>query len=339
MSDQDMSNWVEKKIEEHGLRGLARMWEMDPGTFHRDVTSLQDDKPTRVFRALVKASMAVEELEAEVQDLMDRLSKGDRRLRSEIEELNQKVRELTSAVAQAEAVARVERVARQNAAMAFLNYWVECLKDAGIIDADDNQLYGDAAWIIENGVTELNYLSLGCAAVALGPDNYKFPGCLKSLKSLRKGISPEERLNPDAGVLRPRPETYGERNARNVGFRHYPDAIWFYGKEDNDLIEEWRRGYLDWVQRWKGKSEFFDILASPKRFRSVSKFVLARRELESRGYQFYSDYRDANYRAGESYELMRKFSFLRRLWPVASPAVVAAAVCSGLAWAIVALGL
>lgn len=339
VNNQELSMWTQQKIDGQGLRSLARVWDMDPATLHRDVANLQAGKPTRVFRSLVKAHMTVESLEAQVQVLKAQLAAGDQRLRSEIEELQQEIRQLKSAVEQARDMARVERAARQNASRDFLDYWIERLKAAGIIDADDDELHGDAAWIIENGVTKLKYLSLGCAAVALGPDDYKSPGCRKSLGSLRQGISPEERLNPDAGVLRPRPEFYGERNARNVGFRNYPDEPWFYGAEDYALIADWRKGYLDWKQRWKGKSGFADIFASPKRFQSVSKFVLARRELDSRGYIFYSDYREVNWRSEDSYKVMKALSFLRFFWPLSSPAIAIAAVCGGLAWAIVALGL
>ena len=337
MSDQDILMWIEQKIKGHGLRGLAGLWEMDPGTLHRDVTSLRAGTPTKVFRALVKASMAVEEREVRIRTLMDQMSKGDQRLRSEIDKLHQEIKEMSVVVAQAQDVARDEQVVRQNAAKDFLKHWIELLKAAGIIDPDDDELHGDAHWIIENGVTNLHYLSLGCAAVALAPDNYRFEGCYKSAARLREGISPEERLNADAGVLRPRPENYGIRNARSLGFRYYPDAIWFYGKEDFDLIETWRKCFLDWERKWLGKNEVFDVLASPTRFNSIERFVLIKRKLESFGYRFYSDYWYAHERSEESYERMKRFSILRRFWPITSPVVVAAAVYGGIWFVITAI--
>ena len=142
--------------------------------------------------------------------------------------------------------------------------------------------------------------------MALAPDDYKFEGCYKSAARLREGISPEERLNADAGVLRPRPENYGIRNARSLGFRYYPDAIWFYGKEDFDLIETWRKCFLDWERKWLGKHEIFDVLASPRRFQSIEQFVLIKRQLESFGYRFYSDYWDAHKKSEASYERMEE---------------------------------
>ena len=337
MSDQDILMWIEQKIDGHGLRGLAGLWEMDPGTLHRDVTSLRAGTPTKVFRALVKASMAVEEREVRIRTLMDQMSKGDQRLRSEIDKLHQEIKEMSVVVAQAQDVARDEHVARQNAAMDFLTHWVELLKAAGIIDPDDDKLHGDAHWIIENGVTKLHYQSLTCAAVALAPDNHRFEGCLKRAAGLREGISPEERLNADAGVRRPRPEYFGVRNARSLGFRYYPDAIWFYGKEDFDLIEEWRECFLDWERKWLGKNEVFDVLASPTRFNSIERFVLIKRKLESFGYRFYSDYWYAHERSEESYERMKRFSILRRFWPITSPVVVAAAVYGGIWFVITAI--
>ena len=337
MSDQDILMWIEQKIKGHGLRGLARVWGMEPGTLHRDVTALRAGTPTRVFRALVKASMAVEEREVRIRTLMDQMSKGDQRLRSEIDKLHQEIKELTSAVAQAQDVARDEQVVRQNAAKDFLKHWIELLKAAGIIDPDDDKLHGDAHWIIENGVTKLHYQSLACAAVALAPDNHRFEGCYKRAAGLREGISPEERLNADAGVRRPRPEYFGVRNARSLGFRYYPDAIWFYGKEDFDLIEEWRECFLDWERKRKGKHEIFDVLASPMRFNSIERFLLIRRQLESFGYHFYSDYWDAHKRSEASYERMKRFSILRHFWPITSPAVVAAVVFGGLLWAFTAI--
>ena len=337
MSDQNMLMWIEQKIKGHGLRGLAALWEMDPGTLHRDATALRAGTPTKVFRALVKTSMTVEELEVRIRTLMDQVSNGDQRLRSEIDKLHQEIKEMSVVVAQAQDVARDEQVVRQNAAKDFLKHWIELLKAAGIIDPDDDKLHGDAHWIIENGVTKLHYQSLACAAVALAPDNHRFEGCLKRAAGLREGISPEERLNADAGVRRPRPEYFGVRNARSLGFRYYPDAIWFYGKEDFDLIEEWRECFLDWERKWLGKNEIFDVLASPMRFKSIEKFVLIRRKLENFGYRFYSDYWEAHERSEASYERMKRFSILRHFWPITSPAVVAAAVYGGLLWAFTAI--
>ena len=95
MSDQDILMWIEQKIKGHGLRGLAGLWEMDQGTLHRDVASLRAGTPTKVFRALVKASMAVEEREVRIRTLMDQMSKDDQRLRSEIDKLHQEIKELT----------------------------------------------------------------------------------------------------------------------------------------------------------------------------------------------------------------------------------------------------
>ena len=330
MSDQDLIIWISQKTEEHGLRGLASLWEMDPGTLHRDVNSLQAGTPTKVFRALVKASMTVEEREVRIRTLMGQVSNGDQRLRSEIDKLHQALKEASVAVAQAQAAARDAHAVRQIAAKDFLMHWIERLKAAGMIDPDDDRLHGDAPWIIENGVTNLHYQSLGCAAVALAPDDQRIEGCLKRAASLRAGISPEERLNADSGTRRPRPEYFGQRNAKNLGFRFYPDAPWFYGPEDYDLIEEWREFYLSWERKWLGKHEIFDVLASPKRFQSVERFVLIRRTLESFGYRFYSDYWDAHKRSEASYERMKRFSILRWFWPITSPVVVIAAIIIGL---------
>ena len=337
MSDQDILMWIEQKIKGHGLRGLAGLWEMDPGTLHRDVNSLRAGTPTKVFRALVKTSMTVEEREVRIRTLMDQVSKGDQRLRSEMDKLYREIKEMSVALAQAQAAARDEHVVRQNAAMDFLKYWIERLKAAGIIDPDDDRLHGDAPWIIENGVTNLHYRSLACAAVALAPDDQRFEGCLKRAASLRKGISPEERLNPDAGTRRPRPKHFGMRDASKLGFRCYPDELWFYGKEDHDLIQEWRECFLDWERKWLGKNELFDVLASPRRFQSIEQFVLIKRQLESFGYRFYSDYWDAHKRSEASYERMKKFSILRRFWPITSPVVVAAAVYGGIWFVITAI--
>ena len=112
---------------------------------------------------------------------------------------------------------------------------------------------------------------------------------------LRKGISPEERLNPDAGTYVDQGPSILECGTRaSLGFRCYPDELWFYGKEDHDLIQEWRECFLDWERKWLGKHEIFDVLASPRRFQSIEQFVLIKRQLESFGYRFYSDYWDAH---------------------------------------------
>ena len=68
-----------------------------------------------------------------MQTLMNELSRGDQRLRSEIDKLHQEIKKMSVVVAQAQDVARDELVARQNAAMDFLKHWIELLKAAGII--------------------------------------------------------------------------------------------------------------------------------------------------------------------------------------------------------------
>ena len=325
MNDQDKFIWLDEKVSALGLRGLARELGLDPGSLHRDVAALKAGTATKIFDSFVTTRMEVEEREVRVRDLMNQLSHGDEQSRARIEELDEEIRELTSAVADAQAVAAIEREGRLDAAHDFLRYWINRLKYAGFIAADDNGLHGDAAWIIENGVTNLTYADIYHAAVALAPDNYKFPGCRLTAAQLREGISPAERLQPTLGVSMPRSERMSLRGARArlSCYRIAPDEKWFYG-DDFPLVDAWRfYNLLFWKLRLGG-NRFFDIFASPKRFANTEQFVLIRKKLEELGYTFYSDYIDSHEESEESYIRMKKYSDVRRFWPITSPLVVSA---------------
>ena len=343
MNDQDKIIWLDEKVSALGLRGLARELGLDPGSLHRDLAALKAGTATKIFDFFVTARMEVEEREVRVRDLMNQLSHGDEQSRARIEELDEEIRELTSAVADAQALAAVEREARQDAARDFLAYWVNQLKRSGFIAADDNGLHGDAAWIIENGITNLNYANIDHAAVALGPDDYKFKDCRLTAAQLRKDISPAERLQRNLGVSMTRSERMSLRGARArlSCYRIAPDEAWFYG-DDFPLVNAWRfYDLLFWKLRLGG-NRFFDIFASPQRFADTEQFVLIRKNLEIMGYTFYSDYIDSHEESEESYIRMKRFSAIRRFWPLTSPRVVSTVaggvLFCGLMLAIVAVG-
>ena len=96
MSDQDIFDVDRAKDQRARVAGSRRFVGNGPGhvclgTWH----SLRAGKPTKVFRALVKAKMAVEELEVRVQTLMNELSRGDQRLRSEMDKLYREIKEMS----------------------------------------------------------------------------------------------------------------------------------------------------------------------------------------------------------------------------------------------------
>ena len=68
----------------------------------------------------------------------------------------------------------VQRSQRRAAARTALEPWLEMLRAAGILDTDDDALYGDAGELIEAGATDIRYVDDGVAAVALAPDDYVF---------------------------------------------------------------------------------------------------------------------------------------------------------------------
>ena len=142
-----------------------------------------------------------------------------------------------------ETVKRLEARRRQRRAAArdALEPWLEMLRAAGILDPDDEELYGDARELIEAGIKDIRYVDDGVAAVALSPDNHVFE-CGLAAAELRFGLTAKQRLQSaavtDGDDL---PEMIGSVPAFTVRRLPLPDEAWRYSEDAAGMMSEWRR--------------------------------------------------------------------------------------------------
>lgn len=135
----------------------------------------------------------------------------------------------------------VQRSQRRAAARTALEPWLEMLRAAGILDTDDDALYGDAGELIEAGATDIRYVDDGVAAVALAPDDYVFE-CGLTAAELRFGLTAKQRLQPAAvPVGEDTPEMTNDVPAFAVRRVPMPDELWRYGEAAAGMMSEWRR--------------------------------------------------------------------------------------------------
>ena len=136
-----------------------------------------------------------------------------------------------------EARRRQRRVAARDA----LEPWIERLRVAGILDPEGDELHGDARELIGAGVTDIDYVDDGVAAVALAPDDYVFE-CGLTAAELRSGLTAKQRLQPtaipDGEDL---PEMIHGMPVFTVRREPLPDEFWRYGEDAAAMMSEWRR--------------------------------------------------------------------------------------------------
>ena len=130
---------------------------------------------------------------------------------------------------------------RRAAARDALEPWIEMLRAARVLDPDDEALYGDARELIEAGITNIQYVNDGVAALALAPDDYVFE-CGLTAADLRYRLTAEQRLQPAAvpageDML----EITGDVPAFAVRSVPLPDELWRYGEDAAGMMSEWRR--------------------------------------------------------------------------------------------------
>lgn len=142
-----------------------------------------------------------------------------------------------------ETVNRLEarRRQRRTAARDALEPWLEMLRAAGILDPDDEELYGDARELIETGIKDIRYVDDGVATVALAPNNHVFE-CGLTAAELRFGLTAKQRLQPTVVPAgEDLPEMIGSVPTFTVHRLPLPDEAWRYGEDDAGMMSEWRR--------------------------------------------------------------------------------------------------
>lgn len=263
VTELEVKNWFQRQLSRVDARGrkvvlrvLAKEIGVDKSTVSRNGRALRNSKPLAAyFYKLAEARLVAERLDVlRVRHL------------GLLEESREDARRKEEQKAEEARIARTERARGRNHRLSMTNYaletverledhrrqiqaaardglepWREMLRSAGMLDPDDDELYGDARELIEAGITNIQYVNDGVAAVALAPGDYLFE-CGFTAAELRSGRTATQRLQttavPAGDDL---PEMIGGVPTFTVRRVPLPDEAWRYGEDTAGEMSEWRR--------------------------------------------------------------------------------------------------
>ena len=217
--ESEVRDWFRRQLSRRNsggrkvvLRVLAEELGVNKSTISRNGSALRSGETlASPFYALAEARLVAERLDVlRVRHLRllaesrEEASREEARRAEEAriasaERARDRNRRLSMTTHALETVSRLEAVRYQRlaAARAALDPWFETLRAAGILAPGDETLYGDALDLIEAGITDIHYVDVGVAAVALAPDGYVFE-CGLTAAELRSGLTAQQRLQPTA---------------------------------------------------------------------------------------------------------------------------------------------
>ena len=263
VGESEVRDWFRGQLSRRDARGwkvvqrvLGEEFGVDKSTISRNGKALRTGEPlASAFYDLAEARLVAERLEVLRVKHLRLLEKSQEDARCEEARRAEYARIARAESARAgkrrlsatnRALRTVEclearRRQRRTAARDALEPWIAILRAAGILDPDDEALYGDARELIEAGITNIQYVNDGVAAVALAPDDYVFE-CGLTAAELRYGLTAEQRLQP-AVVLAGEDmlEITGGVPAFAVRRVPLPDEAWCYGEDAAAMMSEWRR--------------------------------------------------------------------------------------------------
>ena len=273
--DDPVVEWLEAQLKLMSARQLGRKYHIDPSVITRNLKNYREGKGLAgTFRTRIEGIIEQEQLErlhrqhladqaaaAELKRQEDLTRDAVVKERAEREAAEAKEKERAERIAKKAAATARADVARQRREMedAFIlacEDWEARFREAGYL-TERQMVEGDAEELILTGISDLDYVDIGVAAVALLPDDYVIWRD-KTVKFFREGVSYKARLQPTAIPNgQPRPEMIGSIPTSVVYRDPLPDQLWRYGREGVELISEWRRltdtyghlatGRLPWV--------------------------------------------------------------------------------------------
>jgi len=251
------------QVKKVGVRGFGRQHDIDPGVVSRNRKWIRQKKGmadpfTKRLANIMQAERAAD---------LHRLHLAEQAAVAERDRREKEARERAEAAAakrdaeQKAADARAKREAEQAAAAAAARRqadedrrqrelveafilscegWEEKFRAAGYM-VEGQMVEGDADELLLAGISDLAYVDVGVAAVALLPDGYVIWRD-KTVAFFREGVPYKLRLQPTAvREGQRRPEMIGNFAASVVYRDPLPDQLWRYGKEGVEIITEWGR--------------------------------------------------------------------------------------------------
>ena len=249
--------WLKAELELKSQRQLGRELGIDPSIISRNMKRLRKGKGMAApFRKKVggiiergradKLHRQHLEEQEEVAEL-DRQEAIEREKEGELEaeqqaEAEAAQREAGRKTKAAKAKREAEEAQRQRELeddfIRSVEGWEDKFRAAGYM-AEGEMVEGDAEELLLAGISDLNYVDIGVAAVALLPDDYVIWRD-KTVAFFREGVPYTQRLKPTAVRNgQPRPAMIGNLPASVVYYDPLPDQRWRCGKAGAKVVAEW----------------------------------------------------------------------------------------------------
>ena len=263
--------WLEAQLELMSARQLGLKFGIDPSVITRNMRNYRKGKGLAgTFRKRIEGILEQERADelhrqhladqaaaAELEQQQAMIRAMEAQLEDELEEEKKKTRKKAEREARETAAkekADQERREREQrkAVVNALEAWRGKLQAAGYL-AEGEMVAGDAEYLLQAGISKLDYVDIGVAAVALMPADYKF-SCGLNADHFRAHVTSEQRLQASAVKKgEARPLFIGIFPTSDVYKEPHPDELWRLGKEDAELIAEWRRLTLEYGYLASGK--------------------------------------------------------------------------------------
>ena len=251
--------WLEAQLKLMSARQLGLKYHIDPSVITRNMKNYRQGKGlASTFRTRIEGIIEQERLDklhrqqladqaaaAELarKEALERKAEATERAEREAEEDEARKRAAQiakKAKAQERADAARQRREMEDAFIRSCEYWEDRFREAGYL-REGQMVEGDADELLHAGISDLDYVDIGVAAVALLPDDYVIWRD-KTVAFFREGVSYKARLQPTAIPKgQPRPKMIGNLSSSVVYRDPLPDQLLRYGKEGAKLIAEWGR--------------------------------------------------------------------------------------------------
>ena len=243
----EVLTWFCDQLAVKSQRQLARELGIASSVVSRNTGQMRRGEPlAKPFRKRLEGILEGESLkklhrqhlkEQEAREEADRIAKANN------ERIQAEQREAKCRANEEAALVKAERLRQktllENAVMDALDSWQEKLQDSGWL-AEGEEVEGDADALLEAGISDLDYVDIGVAAVALLPDHYEvYRGVTAG--EYRKDVTWRQRLQKTAVPAGQTRSFYiGIFPASHVYLERMPDERWRHAKAEAGLIDEWR---------------------------------------------------------------------------------------------------
>ena len=256
--EDEVVSWLKAQLELKSQRQLGRDIKIDPSVISRNMRALrkkkglagpfrkriqnmlEQERAAELHRQHLREQAEAEELERQEAIARERAAKLEAEREEEARAAKEKAdREAEKAAAKMEAERERQQREFEKALFSSFEEWEAKFRAAGYMK-EGQEVEGDADELFFAGISELDYVDVGTAAVALLPDDFVIWRD-KTVAYFREGVSFRQRLQKRAvREGQSRPDMIGNFTALDVYYDPLPDRLWRYGRAGVKLIAEWR---------------------------------------------------------------------------------------------------